>query len=326
MSMDKVKWGMIGCGDVTEVKSGPAFNKAQGSELLAVMARNEDKVKDYAMRHGVPAYYTNLVDFLNHPGINAVYIATPPATHLQFALEAFKAGKNVYVEKPMTLNANEAIALNESAEAHGCKLVVAPYRRAQPMFTTIKELLDKGKIGQPLYARLDFRRHQLNEKDLQVPKTAWRIDPSQSGGGLFHDMAPHQVGLLYYFFGEIKEARGFSARRSIGYHADDLVTGMIKFQNGVHFTGNWNFSSFDEVDDLSIFGTNGSLSFPVFDRQELNIKTLDGDEKISFEKIEHVQQPLIEKAVQYFSGNASNPCPAAEGIAVMNVLDAFTKR
>lgn len=323
---DMIGWGMIGCGDVTEVKSGPAFSKVKNSKLLAVMARNEDRVRDYVTRHNISAYYTDIKYLLAHPGINAIYIATPPDTHEYFAREAFAAGKNVYVEKPMALHSKEAGNILAVAKEKKCKLVIAHYRRAQPMFTKVKTLIDENAIGKPLSATIDFRRRALSAEDLQIPKTAWRLDPSKSGGGLFHDMAPHQIGLLYYFFGDVLEAKGFAVNQSTLYAADDVVTGTIKFKNEVLVTGHWCFSSHQEVDDLTIIGTNGSISFPVFDKQEVVLINAEGRQVFRFEKLEHVQQPLIEKTVQYFLGKAENPCPPEEGLAVMLIIDTFTKK
>ena len=100
-----VKWGIIGAGDVCEVKSGPAFNKVPDSHLVAIMRRNEKKAADYASRHNVPKYYTSAEELISDPEVNAIYIATPPAYHEEYATETMKAGKPVYIEKPVTLNA-----------------------------------------------------------------------------------------------------------------------------------------------------------------------------------------------------------------------------
>ena len=99
-----VNWGIIGCGDVCEVKSGPAFNKVDSSKLVAVMRRNLDKAKDFAQRHAVPKYYADAADLINDAEVNAVYIATPPSSHEAYLEMALKAGKPVYVEKPVTVN------------------------------------------------------------------------------------------------------------------------------------------------------------------------------------------------------------------------------
>src|SRR5205085_8185937 len=102
--MDKINWGIIGCGDVTEVKSGPAFNKVKNSSLVAVMRRNAVKAKDYAQRHNVPKWYTDANDLIADPKINAIYIATPPSSHEKYTLAVLDAGKPVYVEKPMSID------------------------------------------------------------------------------------------------------------------------------------------------------------------------------------------------------------------------------
>src|SRR4051812_958457 len=99
--MKKINWGIIGCGDVTELKSGPAFNKVTNSSLIAVMRRNAAKAKDYALRHNVPKWHNDANKLINDLEVNAIYIATPPSSHEAYALAAINAGKPVYVEKPM---------------------------------------------------------------------------------------------------------------------------------------------------------------------------------------------------------------------------------
>ncbi|UZJ63838.1 Gfo/Idh/MocA family oxidoreductase [Sphingobacterium sp. KU25419] len=86
MKKAHIKWGIIGCGDVTEKKSGPAFNKVSNSQLLAVMRRNGEKAADYARRHQVPLWYDDVNQILLNSEINAIYIATPPSSHLEYAI------------------------------------------------------------------------------------------------------------------------------------------------------------------------------------------------------------------------------------------------
>src|SRR5690554_6519027 len=154
--MQKTYWGMIGAGDVTEVKSGPAFQKVEGSELVAVMRRNAEKAEDYARRHGVTKWYTNAQELIDDPKINAIYIATPPDSHEDYALRALKAGKAVYVEKPMTLSSIQAQHIVKGVAYYGGKLTVAHYRREQPYFKKIKSLLDENAIGKPIMASLRY--------------------------------------------------------------------------------------------------------------------------------------------------------------------------
>src|SRR5436853_1102381 len=192
--MKKIKWGIIGCGDVTEVKSGPAFNKVKNSELVAVMRRNEEKAKDYALRHQVAKWYTDANELINDPEVNAIYIATPPSSHEEYTIAAFGAGKPVYVEKPMALNAESADRMVNAAREKKLKLVVAHYRNAQPLFNKIKQLLDENTIGKILFVRSELYKPSLSSLELSDPKIKWRVDPLIAGGGFFHDLAPHQFG------------------------------------------------------------------------------------------------------------------------------------
>ena len=140
--MKSVRWGIIGCGDVTEVKSGPGFQKARNSELVAVMRRNAKLAEDYAIRHGVSRWYDNADALIHDPGVDAVYIATPPDSHKDYALAVARAGKPAYVEKPMALNYSECLAMIQAFEQAGVPLFTAFYRRALPRFLKIKSMLD----------------------------------------------------------------------------------------------------------------------------------------------------------------------------------------
>ena len=139
--MDSIRWGMIGCGDVTEVKSGPAFNKVSNSSLVAVMRRDADKAKDYAKRHNVPKWYSDANNLINDDDINAIYIATPPAFHEEYAIAAINAGKPVYIEKPMALDFESANMIAKVANEKNIKVSIAHYRRGQPLFNKVKQLL-----------------------------------------------------------------------------------------------------------------------------------------------------------------------------------------
>lgn len=324
--MQKIAWGIIGCGDVTEVKSGPAFNKVPNSELVAVMRRDAGKAKDYARRHLVPAWYSDAGSLINDPKVNAIYIATPPSSHEEYTLAALRAGKPVYVEKPMTLTANSATIMLQAAKECGVKLSVAHYRRAQPLFKKVKELVDNKTIGDIRCARIVFYKKAWSDDELQKAGNAWRVDPRVSGGGLFYDLAPHQLDLMYYFFGAPQSAMGISVNQQKTYAAEDMVTGHILFGNDVLFSGLWcfNAASSGEQDVCEIIGSRGSISFPVFGEPKIVLTTNDETQTLSFPSLPHVQQPMIEKVVNYFLGKGANPCSAEEGHQVMQLMEALS--
>ena len=324
--MEKIKWGIIGCGDVTEVKSGPAFNKVNNSSLVAVMRRNPEKAKDYAFRHQVPKWYSDANELINDEEVNAIYIATPPAFHEEYTLAAFKAGKPVYLEKPMTLDYESALKIKNISIDKNIKLAVAHYRREQPLFKKVKQLLDENIIGDIRFAKIDFYKKSLTKNDLENPRIAWRVNNEIAGGGIFHDIAPHQLDLMYYFFGEIEKAVGFATNQAGLYDADDIVSGNILFKSGVIFNGLWcfNVAEEDEIDGCEIVGSKGKINFPVFEHEKILI-TINGEtETIPFFPLQHVQEPMIQKVVDYFLGKDPNPCSAEDGAIVMKLMDQFT--
>lgn len=326
--MQKIHWGIIGCGDVTEIKSGPAFNKVNDSRLIAVMRRDAERSKDYAVRHNVPTWYDDAYHLINDPLVNAIYVATPPSSHEQYTIAALQCGKPVYVEKPMTLNHASAVKLvNVAAEKKG-KLTVAHYRRAQPFFKKIKQLITEKIIGDIRFAKIELYKKALSKEELAVPKTSWRVDAAIAGGGLFHDLAPHQLDLACYFFGEVDKANGYAVNQAGSYAADDIVTGMISFKNGILCSGMWcfNVSGQDEKDSFEIVGADGRMNFSVFGAHVVTITKGDKTEVLSFDIPAHVQQPMIEKVVEYFLDKGTNPCSGDEGAAVMELLDRFTAK
>lgn len=326
MQMQKIKWGIIGCGDVTEKKSGPAFNKVPGSELVAVMRRNAEKAGDYARRHNIGKWYSDANELIRDPEVNAVYIATPPLQHEDFAIRAMAAGKPVYVEKPITLSAAPAQRMLEGSIKYRQKVSVAHYRRQQPVFLKLKDLLQNKAIGKVRF--VDLKMLQPPKSNLiAASEENWRVNPAVSGGGLFHDLAPHQLDLMTYFFGAVKEASGFALNQGGFYPADDLVTGHVLFKNNVVFNGLWCFSvpEGEQQDLCTIMGSEGKISFPVFGT-EITLSKNGKEEKFSFEPLQHVQQPMIAKVVQYFLGKGPNPCSIQDALGSMEVMDAFTRK
>ena len=322
--MQKINWGIIGCGDVAEVKSGPAFQKVENSHLLGVMRRDGAKAKDFAHRHGVEFWYDNTDELLNNKEINAVYIATPPSTHLQYALEVLKAGKHVYLEKPMVLNKAEGLKLQEALSKSETKLTVAHYRRFLPSYLKVKELLETKTIGDIRYADINFLQPQ-NTNVVAKSEDNWRINPAISGGGLFHDLAPHQLDLMYYFFGDVINVEGISANQEKNYNANDIVNGIIQFKNNVQFRGIWcfNVAEASKNDNCTIYGSKGMISFSFYGN-EVNVTVNNKVETFNFENPVNIQLPMIQQTISYFLGNRKNPCSFDEGLVVTEIMDKFS--
>ena len=326
--MKKINWGIIGCGDVTELKSGPAFNKVDNSALVAVMRRDSAKAADYARRHHVPHWYDDARQLINDPEVNAIYIATPPSSHEAYTVAALEAGKPVYVEKPMAGSYSAACKMVEVASAKKLPLTVAHYRRQQPRFKKIKQLINDQAIGKILLARLELTKPPLTQNEMDDPSVGWRINPAIAGGGLFHDLGTHQLDLMYYFFGPVQKTAGIAINQGGSYDADDMVTGNILFENEVVFSGTWCFNAAPELikDQVEIIGTKGKISFSVFSEHTITVTAKGEATTLAFDPLQHVQQPMIEATVQYFAGNGANPCTGEEGAEVMRLMEVITSR
>lgn len=323
--MEKIHWGIIGCGDVTEKKSGPAFNKVNHSKLVAVMRRDAQKARDYAQRHQVPKWYSDVNSLIRDEEVNAIYIATPPAFHEEYTLLALQAGKPVYVEKPMATNLQAAENMFAASVKNKVKLSVAHYRRQQKMFKTIKSLIETRAIGEIRLVNITLLQ-SLQAGLVSQSGFSWRIDPAISGGGLFHDLAPHQLDLMIYFFGKPMQRAGLSLNQARHYNADDLVAGFIEFEHGVVVNGSWCFSVSpdDESDKCVIIGSEGIIRFSVFRQPEVTLIRKGKTEQLHFETLEHVQQPMIDTVVKYFRNEGPNPCSAEDGVETMRLIEDFT--
>ncbi len=324
--MEQIKWGMIGCGNVTEKKSGPAFSKIPNSSLVAVMGRSAEKAADYAQRHGVPKWYTNVDELINDPEVNAIYIATPPDVHLDYATRAMKAGKTVYVEKPMARNAAECEAMNQVSRETGVPLFVAYYRRTLPYFVKLKELIDQKVVGDIRLVTVQIHYNPYAEEIGDDARPRWRVDPAISGGGHFHDLASHQFDFLEYVLGPIKLAQGISRNQAGLYEADDITVANFEFESGVLGTGSWCYTLNPEqrLDESQLIGSKGKITFSFFERFTIKVETADSTDEYLIPYPEHVQQPLIETIVQQLCGEGQCPSTGETGARANTIMDQIT--
>lgn len=320
--METIKWGMIGVGDVTEVKSGPAFYKTPHSSLLAVTSRTREKAADYALRHGIPKLYQDVAALLADPDIDIVYIATPPSTHKEYALQVIQAGKPVYVEKPMAMSLVEAKEMYDVAKQKEVPLFVAFYRRALPYFTQVKQWIDKGKIGKILTVSVRLIRAPYLS-DLDPDTHTWRIKKEIGGEGYFVDMAPHTLDILDYIIGPIADIKGYATNLAGNYDVSDSVCASWQHDNGVLGTGTWTFSSVKEAeeDQIIITGTTGEIRFSTFDFSPVAWITSSGTQFFDFEKPKHIQQALIETIVQELRGEGYCPSTGESAIRTTAVVE-----
>lgn len=321
--MKQINWGFIGCGEVTEKKSGPAFNEVEGSQVVAVMSRSENKARSYAERHHVRKWYTDASELIEDPDVNAVYIATPPSSHATFAIMAMHAGKPCYIEKPLAASYNDCIRINRISEQTGVPCFVAYYRRYLPYFQKVKEIIESGTIGNVVNVQVRF---SVPPRDLDFQsgkEMPWRLQPDIAGGGYFYDLAPHQIDLLQNLFGVITRAHGYPANRAHLYQAEDTLSACFFFESGIPGSGSWCFVGHESAkeDCIEVIGEKGSLSFSVFTYQPIEVITSEGKNLITVPNPPYVQLPLIKSVILHLQGIGKCDCTSVSATAVNWVLD-----
>jgi 1,5-anhydro-D-fructose reductase (1,5-anhydro-D-mannitol-forming) len=315
--VELVRWGIVGCGDVTEVKSGPGFQQAAGSALVAVMRRDAAKAEDYARRHGVPRVHRQAVDLIDDPNVDAVYIATPPSTHCDLALRAASAGKPCLVEKPMALNHAECQQMVAAFRERGVPLWVAYYRRALPRFLLVRDLLQQGAIG----ALTSVHVEVLDRLASGERAAAWRFDPAISGAGLFFDVGSHSLDLVDFLAAPITQVSGFAVNTGGTYRAEDVTAASFVVESGQPGTGVWNFNADANHDVLRFVGSAGQLRTPIFADGDVVVSRGGRDEVHAVRNPPHVHQPLIQTIVDELRGTGRCESTGDSGARTSWVMD-----
>jgi len=343
----RVRWGIIGCGDVVKRKSGPAFQRADRSELVAVMRRSADLAKAFATEHGVPHWTTDAHELIANPDVDAVYIASPPATHLDYALRVCTAGKPCLVEKPIGRSAAECRQMTEAFAERGLPLFVSYYRRYLPKFLKVKEILESGQLG-PIVAV----HYRCSGPGKTKP---WKFNPRLSGGGIFYDIGGHVLDLLDFWFGPLDLVGGEAANFSRTHDTEDAVSLVFRNQERVIGTASWNFLATKGGDLMEIEGRDGKLrlscanyespctleryeqddgSESILSRQKVKntarriagkpkktrLRTVT--ERFEFSSIPYQHQPLVQSVVASILDGTACPTTGESSLKTSEIIDA----
>jgi len=314
-----IRWGILGCGDVTEVKSGPAYQKTAGFKIEAVMRRDAEKAADYAKRHNIGKNYSDADDLINDPEIDAIYIATPPDTHKLYGLKVAAAGKICCIEKPLAPSYKESLEIHQAFKAKNIPFFTAYYRRTLPRFEQIKTWLDDNKIGTIRSIRWNFTKPASTD-DLSGEYN-WRTDAKVASGGYFDDLASHGLDLFIFLLGDIKEVSGYSLNQQGLYSAKDAVTACWLHESGITGNGNWNFASSKREDIVEISGSKGKISFSIFENDMIILSNEDGETELFIEHPENVQLHHVERIREHLWGNSTHPSNGFTAVHTSWVMD-----
>lgn len=315
-----IRWGIVGCGDVTERKSGPGFQKSRNSALVAVMRRDAAKAADYAKRHGVPTWYSDADKLINDPQVDAVYVATPPGQHELYAMEALAVGKPCYVEKPFTRNAPEAERIVAAFAQKRVPLFVAYYRRGLPRFLKAREIVQSGQIG--TLAALNYRYADGQSLSAKKDNLPWRLVAEQSGAGIFLDLASHALDIIDFMVGPLGNATGHAANIAGTHAVEDVVALKFSLQSGGIGAASWCFASAVKEDIIEITGTHGRIVLSAFGNEPVQLHTRDGVQTFDLPNPDPIQGPLIQTIVNDLNGEGKCESTGVTALRTQQIMDA----
>jgi predicted dehydrogenase len=305
-----IRWGIVGCGDVTEVKSGPAFRKVRGSKLVAVMRRDGALARQYAKRHGVARWYDDVDALLGDAEVDAVYVATPVGSHAEIARKVADAGKPAYVEKPMARHAPECEDMVDTFARAG--------RRKLPRFMQVAALLAGGAVGKVTGVRYHYGSASHRKPTTPLP---WRLDSPQSGGGLFLDLGCHALDIIDFLLGPLHEIHGMARNVASDHDVEDTVAMTFSVGEGVPGVASWNFAQQKREDGLEIAGTEGHVRLSVFGDTPIYVARGESVETIEVANPEHIQQPLVQSLVDALLGRGECPSTGETALRTSVVMD-----
>ncbi len=319
-----IRWGFIGCGNVTEIKSGPAYQKTEGFKVIAVMRRDLIKAQDYALRHDIPKFYNDAQQLINDKEVDAVYIATPPDSHKDYALRVAKVGKTCCIEKPMAANHADCLKILAAFDHKSLPLFVAYYRRSLPRFNQVRQWLDAGLIGTIRHVEWHLVRPPSTTDISKAYR--WRTDPDIAYGGYFDDLAAHGMDLIIYLIGNIKSASGHATNQQGFYQAKDAITGSWQHDNGVTGCGYWNFGCFSDEDKACIYGNEGKIEFSMFKNEPLLLLNRSGRNEVFIENPENIQLYHVQNMRDHLSGVAQHPSTGLTASHTSWVMDRILNK
>ena len=322
-----INWGMIGCGDVTEVKNGPGLYQAEHSRLLGITNRTRSKAESWVERHGAGKVYDSVEELLSDPEIDIVYIATTPDCHKDLAIACAEAGKHCYVEKPIALSYEEAEEIQRAFEKSGTKIFVAHYRRGMSRYRKIKRLLEEGAIGKVRGMQMLRTQKQTEQDRLPDDQKPWRLRSNVSGGGYFFETEIHMLDLIDFLVGAPAEFTLVQSNETGYYEAADTVSLSLKTETGVMVSGLWCYATDVEQDRTVIYGDKGAISYQYsFNDGPIRLETADGIQEFTPFLHPNVGTEQIQDIVNDLLGKGSCSSTLEAAMRALKITDTAEKQ
>lgn len=287
----RIKWGLIGCGDISRRRVAPALRALENCELVAVSRADASRAESFAKEFGAKRWHSDWRALVEDTEVEAVYVATPVSLHAEQAIAAAEAGKHVLCEKPLAMDVAECERMNAAAEARGVLLGVAYYRRFYPSIARVGEILDSGEIGVPVVVQINaFERFDPSPDN---PRR-WLLERRQAGGGPMFDFGCHRIEVLNNLFGDVKAVKALNGNVLFAREVEDTSIALMQFERGTQAVLSVTHAAREPQDTLEVFGSEGSIRVEILNEGQVRIRTKEGERYESHPPHANLHQPLIE--------------------------------
>lgn len=228
MKKDSFNIAILGCGKVAHLHA-KATENLPNARLAGVWSRTLESAEKFASQYQTTAF-SDIGEMVNKASVDLAIVCTPHPFHRQPTIEAAKAGANVLVEKPLASTLEDCDTMITACKESGVKLGVISQRRWYAPVMRVKQAIDTGKIGKPVFGTINM----LGWRDKNYyDADAWRGTWKMEGGGVLVNQAPHQLDILLWYMGEIDEVYGIWKNLNHPYiEVEDTAVAIVKFKNG----------------------------------------------------------------------------------------------
>ncbi len=272
--MQKVKWGILGTANIARWATIPGMKLSEYCEMYAIAGRSLEKAESFKKEYGFEKAYGSYEELLNDENVQAVYVPLPNDIHIKWVKAALEKKKHVLCEKPLAMNAEEAIEMYVTAEANGVNLMEAYAYLHSPYVASLKKDIESGIIGEVNYIDTAFITQGYKE-DFRLHK--------EFGGGAMYDLGCYCTTMILSLINSDPEfVKATAEFTDLG--VDFATAGLIRFKNGARASFNVGMilgdNSNSRFDRLYIHGTKGSIRSEVEYNQAGNLSyrifTVDG--------------------------------------------------
>lgn len=321
--MTRIRWGLIGCGDIAAKRVAPALRDQPDSELVAVCRARAELAEPFARRFGARKWYADWPDLVADAEVDAVYVATPVHMHAPQTILAAEHGKHVLCEKPMALNPEECDRMIAAARAHRTKLGIAYYRHMYPLVLRLREIAEAGEIGKIILAQINaFERFDPPPGDPRY----WFLRLDQAGGGPMFDFGCHRVEVLLHLFGSVERVASSVGRALFEREVEDTAVAILEMRCGTRAILSVTHAAAHSQDTLDLFGSEGSIHVPALNRGQVLVRTKDGDREESHPPHANLHLPCIDNFVKALQEGGEPAVSGEVGREVASVVQSIYSR